>query len=149
MAGALLLLLAEAQDIRNTVFSGLLAVETNEERRRNKLVLFGRIMIICMFVTLLHGQATAVRIMFGVAGTVLAILLLLGFKAKLVALSLALLLLVANFVVNPFWREPTWSSNRDFLKYDFFQTLSVIGGLVLLVDLGAGAYSVDENKKRY
>ena len=35
------------------------------------------------------------------------------------------------------------------LRYEFFQVLSIVGGLLLVVNAGAGEFSIDEKKKIY
>lgn len=70
-----------------------------------------------------------------------------GFKARWSASFLVLLLSIFNILVNNWWATHASHPARDFLRYDFFQTLSIVGGLLLLVNQGPGGFSMDERKK--
>lgn len=89
------------------------------------------------------------QILQNMVGTALIILVAIGFKTKLAALTLVLWLLAINVYFNAFWTIPAYKPMHDFLKYDFFQTTSVIGGLLLVVALGPGGVSMDEKKKEW
>ena len=82
-------------------------------------------------------------------GSALIVLVAVGFKTKLAALTLVVWLLCINFTFNAFWNIASYKPMHDFLKYDFFQTTSVIGGLLLVVALGPGGVSMDEKKKEW
>merc|ERR1712205_14565 len=60
----------------------------------------------------------------------LSVLVCIGFKTEWSALILAVVLAISNC-----WMYPFWSVDArlvDFYKYYFFQTLSVMGGMMLL-----------------
>jgi len=102
-----------------------------------------------MFVTLLRFEMSAMQIIQNLVGSILMVLVTIGFKTKLCALVLVVWLNVLNFYFNAWWNIPAYKPMRDFLKYDFFQTLSVIGGLLMVVSLGPGGVSMDEHKKKW
>merc|ERR1711988_190509 len=71
---------------------------------------------------------------------------LLGFKAKAAGVLLLVLLGVGNVVMHPFWSVKPHM--YDFTKFSFFQTLSVMGGLMLLILHGPGGLSVKLGSKK-
>ena len=120
-----------------------------------------------MFMTLLHFTFSPVdvssslskpqklipliflQLIQNLVGSALMFLVCIGHKTKLSAMVLVLWLSVLNLYQNQFWMYSSTRAMHDFLKYDFFQTLSVIGGLLMLIALGPGGVSVDERKKLY
>ena len=87
--------------------------------------------------------------MINVIGIVLIILVAIGYKTKLVSVIMVTWLNILNFAMHNFWAERVKSIKHDFKKYDFFQTLTVIGGLLQLIIHGPGTVSIDESKKAH
>ncbi|KAM8973126.1 surfeit locus protein 4-like [Pelodytes ibericus] len=147
LGGGLLLLLAESHSEGKSMFAGVPTVGGTSPRQYMQLG--GRILLILMFMTLLRFNTHPFTIFQDIFGLTLIILVTIGFKTKLAALTLVLWLLIINVLQNAFWTIASYRPMHDFLKYDFFQTLSVMGGLLLVVSLGPGGVSMDEHKKKW
>jgi len=147
LIGALLLVLAESRVEGKSLFAGVPSLGDNKPK--NYLQLTGRSLLAFMFVTLLRFEISFMQIVQDIVGSILMVLVTIGYKTKLSALILVCLLGVLNFYHNAWWNIPSYKPLRDFLKYDFFQTLSVIGGLLMIVSLGPGGVSMDEHKKKW
>lgn len=146
LTGGLILLLAESRQEARSIFAGLPSLD-NQNKPKTYMQLTGRVLLLLMYLTLLKFDMSFFHIVFNLVGTVLIMLVTVGYKTKLSALLMVLFLMIINVYENAFWMVPQWKAMRDFLKYDFFQTMSVIGGLLLVVAFGPGGASLDEKKK--
>jgi uncharacterized membrane protein YphA (DoxX/SURF4 family) len=159
MAGGLLLMIWGENDKigrRNDSKLGLL-VHESDERSADKLQLAGRLLLTFMFLFQaifgkeggLHSVLESPSVYnIGSSCVLLALSLMvcLGFKAEWSSFALTAVLGVANFFLYPFWSADSHMS--DYLRYYFFQTLSIMGGLMLLTLHGPGGLSLDGQKKK-
>ena len=129
------------------MFAGVPSMGGNQ--KKSYLQLAGRVLTIFMFLTLFSPELSAFRLVELLIGSVLVVCVGIGYKTKLSALILVAWLTITNFILNAFWVMPYNRIMRDFMKYDFFQTFSVIGGLLFVVALGPGGVSIDEHKKEW
>ena len=87
--------------------------------------LIGRVLLVFMFLTLLRFDTSPMQILQNVVGSILMVLVTIGYKTKLSAFVLTLWLFVLNVYFNAFWNIDYRKPMRDFLKYDFFQVCQV------------------------
>jgi len=148
--GGLLMLLSESliSSKRKSLFPGL--PELSESKKTMYLSLTGRVLLAFLFFSFVFaGEFSVLRLIFCAIGSVACLMVVVGFKAKWSALFLIMFLSVFNVIINNWWSLHHTHPMRDFMKYDFFQTLSIVGGLLLLFNIGPGGMSVDEKKKAY
>jgi uncharacterized membrane protein YphA (DoxX/SURF4 family) len=170
--GGLLMVLSDSWVRKTKAFAGLPQID--EKDRKMYFQLAGRVLLIFLFVGFVFsGKWSIWRVVVSVLGAGACVMVVVGFKAKFSATLLVVILSVFNLIVNNFWtvRRPpqeitsvkshgehrtnqSWQlhehhPHKDFAKYDFFQILSIVGGLLLLVNSGPGQFSIDEKKKVY
>ncbi len=70
--------------------------------------------------------------------------LMFGWRARWAALALALFTLVASFIFHNFWAMP--EAQKMMQQLMFMKNLAVVGGLFMVVALGAGPASIDAGR---
>ncbi|KII91216.1 hypothetical protein PLICRDRAFT_105192 [Plicaturopsis crispa FD-325 SS-3] len=146
--GGLFMVFSDSMVNRKKPFAGLPSI--SETDRRKYFLLAGRVLLIFLFLGfIIQGEWSISRVFVSIFGLGACGMVAVGFKAKWSAAFLVLVLSIFNVFANNWWSVHSAHPQRDFLKYDFFQTLSIVGGLILLVNMGPGGLSVDEKKKTY
>ncbi|TFK97978.1 SURF4 family-domain-containing protein [Pterulicium gracile] len=146
--GGLFMVFSDSMLSRKKAFAGIPTVSEND--RKKYFLLAGRVLLIFLFLGfIIQGTWSIARVFVSVIGFVACVMVAIGFKARWSAVFLVLVLSVFNVFANNWWSVHANHPTRDFLKYDFFQTLSIVGGLILLVNMGPGGLSVDEKKKNF
>jgi putative oxidoreductase len=90
-----------------------------------------------------HGLPYAHTLVWGVIALEVGggILLMLGFLARLMAAAFFFYLLALAFIFHAYWTMTGAEAHAQ--HNDFFQHLSMAGGMLLVVAFGAGPYSID------
>ncbi|KAI9857427.1 MAG: hypothetical protein M1824_004835 [Vezdaea acicularis] len=150
--GGLLMVLSDSWVRKRFAPAGLPQID--EKDRKMYFQLAGRVLLIFLFIGFVFGGNKESRwgigrILVIMIGFVACVMVIVGFKAKWSAVLLVVILSIFNVIVNNFWTMHHAHPHKDFAKYDFFQILSIVGGLLLLVNMGPGQFSVDEKKKVY
>lgn len=130
LIGALLLVLAESRSDARSLFAGVPSL--GENKPKNFLQLAGRVLLAFMFITLLRFELSVLQVIQDIFGSILMVMVTIGYKTKLSALALVLLLTMLNLYYNAWWSIPAHKPLRDFLKYDFFQVNSLDNFIALI-----------------
>ncbi|KAJ3237463.1 hypothetical protein HDU81_009407 [Chytriomyces hyalinus] len=151
ITGGLVMLLADAMagKSKKSIFAGIPQMK-DENIQSTYLQLFGRILLVFLFMSFIFaGEMTIARGVVALIAFVGCVMVVVGFKAKWSAGMLILFLSISNVVLNNWWSLHHLHPQRDFQRYDFFQNLSIMGGFLLLVNMGPGGLSMDEKKKNF
>ena len=103
--GGLLMVLSDSW-VRRRVFAGLPQID--EKDRKMYVQLMGRILLVFLFIGFVFtGSWSFWRVLVSLFGLVACVMVVVGFKAKLSAVMLVVLLSVFNLFVNNFWTVST------------------------------------------
>merc|ERR1712006_73039 len=141
----------QKRDAQVDLFSGLGGAGVQGQQTQELVQLVGRTLItLIFFYQMFENLAKShVGVMHWIGAIITCAIcagVLLGFKAKAAGVLLLVLLGVGNMLMHPFWSVKPHM--YDFTKFYFFQTLSVMGGLMLLILHGPGGLSVKLGSKK-
>ncbi|KAL9109351.1 MAG: hypothetical protein Q9227_005981 [Pyrenula ochraceoflavens] len=123
--GGLLMVLSDSWVRKRFAPAGLPQLE--EKDRKMYVQLGGRVLLVFLFVGFVFaGEWSIWRVMVSLIGLVACVMVVVGFKAKLSAVMLVVVLSIFNVLVNNFWTLHPHHPHKDFAKYDFFQILSIV-----------------------
>lgn len=104
--GGLLMVLGDSAVKKSRAFAGLPSID--EKDKKMYIQLAGRILLIFLFIGFVFaGEWGLGRVVVSLFGLVACIMVVVGFKAKLSAILLVVLLSVFNILVNNFWTVST------------------------------------------
>lgn len=150
VVGGLILAFSDTivRDKRSLAMPGLPMLNNKDDKKY--FLLAGRLLLVFLFLGFVFSASWSfTRVIIILCGFLACGSIIVGYKTKFAAFVLTLLLFSYNMFVNQFWKYSSHEGTRDFLKYEFFQTLSIVGGLLIIVNAGAGELSLDEKKKIY
>lgn len=110
--GGLLMVLSDSWMRKSKAFAGLPQLE--EKDRKMYFQLAGRVLLIFLFVGFVFkGQWSVWRAIVALFGFVACVMVVVGFKAKISAIMLVVILSVFNILVNNFWTVSSFKTRRD------------------------------------
>lgn len=141
--GGLLITFGDSIVQKRVTFGMLPELNSKDGRFKGYLLLAGRILIVLMFISFTFTK-NWFTVLLTISGT---ICIAVGYKTKFASIVLCLILAFYNITLNNYWLYG--KARRDYLKYEFYQNLNIIGGFLLVLNTGAGNISFDEKKKIY
>lgn len=100
--GGLLMVLSDSWNRKRFAFAGL--PQLDEKDRKMYFQLAGRVLLIFLFIGFVFsGEWSITRVIVSMLGFVACVMVVVGFKAKLSAVLLVVILSIFNLLINNFW----------------------------------------------
>jgi putative oxidoreductase len=128
-------------------------------------VLIGRILIAVLFAESAFGKITGFKMMVDyakangvtggteflvIASTILEIvgliLLVVGYKVEIGSIALLIFMIPVTLIFHSFWKFTGMDMMNQMVQ--FMKNIAVIGGLLFILGMGAGPFSIDNNMSK-